>query len=150
MERFTLNSKVACEQATESITNVKAKYTALLEYFGEDEQMATGDFFGTLRRFMVEWKKQQNKSKLSTTQRYAVNRHLTQRICSCRYQVTSLSPRVCISGQREEAGHSQSCQSREKGKQVERQEQQQVRRSWWYGKNSCSCCIIQENEFRKW
>jgi hypothetical protein len=57
MERFTLNAKVACEQATESITKVKAKYAALLAYFGEDDQMATGDFFGTLRRFMVEWKK---------------------------------------------------------------------------------------------
>ncbi len=57
MERFSLNAKVACDQASESIENIKKKYRALLEYFGEDEQMATSDFFGTLRRFIVEWRK---------------------------------------------------------------------------------------------
>ena len=57
MERFALNARISCEQATESINDVKKKYKALLGYFGEDEQMATGDFFGTLRRFMLEWKK---------------------------------------------------------------------------------------------
>ncbi|KAL3923123.1 MAG: hypothetical protein SGILL_001834 [Bacillariaceae sp.] len=57
MERFTLNAKVACEQAAESIENVQKKYAMVLGYFGEDEKMATGDFFGTLRRFMAEWKK---------------------------------------------------------------------------------------------
>ena len=57
MERFTVNAKVACEQATKSINDVKTKYKTLLSYFGEDEQMATGDFFGTLRRFILEWKK---------------------------------------------------------------------------------------------
>jgi hypothetical protein len=57
MERFTLNAKIACEQATESIGNVKKKYSALLGYFGEDEQMISSDFFGTLRRFVVEWEK---------------------------------------------------------------------------------------------
>ena len=30
---------------------------AVLEYFGEDEQMSTADFFGTLRRIIVEFKK---------------------------------------------------------------------------------------------
>lgn len=57
IERFSLNAKIACEQASESIENIKKKYRALLEYFGEDEQMATSDFFGTLRRFVVEWRK---------------------------------------------------------------------------------------------
>lgn len=57
MERFSLNANVACEQASESIENIKKKYRAVLQYFGEDEQMATSDFFGTLRRFMNEWKK---------------------------------------------------------------------------------------------
>jgi len=57
MERFTLTAKVACEKATESIENIKKKYRAVLQYFGEDEQMATADFFGTLRRFIAEWKK---------------------------------------------------------------------------------------------
>jgi hypothetical protein len=57
MERFIVNSKVASEQASQSIDNVKTKYAALLEYFGEDENMASSDFFGTLRRFVVEFKK---------------------------------------------------------------------------------------------
>jgi hypothetical protein len=57
MERFSLNAGVGCEQASESIENIKKKYHALLQYFGEDEQMATADFFGTLRRFITEWKK---------------------------------------------------------------------------------------------
>lgn len=57
MERFALNAKNACAQATESINNIKKKYRALLQYFGEDEQMATADFFGTLRRFVAEWRK---------------------------------------------------------------------------------------------
>jgi hypothetical protein len=57
MERFTLNAKVACEQVAESIDNVKKKYAMVLGYFGEDENMSTGDFFGILRRFMTEWKK---------------------------------------------------------------------------------------------
>jgi hypothetical protein len=57
MERFTLNAKIACDQAAESIENVKKKYAMVLGYFGEDENMATGDFFGILRRFLTEWKK---------------------------------------------------------------------------------------------
>lgn len=57
MERFTLNAQIACDQAMASIENVKKKYSAILGYFGEDEQMPTGDFFGILKRFIVEWKK---------------------------------------------------------------------------------------------
>ena len=57
MERFVINAKVATDQAAESIEDVKKKYSALLGYFGEDPQMATSDFFGTLRRFIVEFKK---------------------------------------------------------------------------------------------
>lgn len=57
MERFSMNAKVACEQALESINNVQHKYILVLNYFGEDEKMPTGDFFGILRRFMTEWKK---------------------------------------------------------------------------------------------
>eukprot|EP00934_Nitzschia_sp_Nitz4_P006014 Nitzschia sp. Nitz4//scaffold124_size66437//25636//38731//NITZ4_006111-RA/size66437-processed-gene-0.6-mRNA-1//1//CDS//3329534552//6004//frame0 len=57
MERFAIDAKSACDQALDSIDNVKKKYAALLQYFGEDEQMATGDFFGTLTRFIAEWRK---------------------------------------------------------------------------------------------
>lgn len=57
MERFTLTARVACESAEQSIQEVQKKYSKLLNYFGEDEKMATGDFFGILRRFMAEFKK---------------------------------------------------------------------------------------------
>jgi hypothetical protein len=57
MERYILNAKVACEQASESIDSVQKKYAMVLEYFGEDDNMGTADFFGILRRFMAEWKK---------------------------------------------------------------------------------------------
>lgn len=57
MERFTLNAKMACEQASELLESVQKKYAMVLGYFGEDENMATADFFGILRRFMAEWKK---------------------------------------------------------------------------------------------
>lgn len=57
MERFVVSAKKACMEASESIENIKKKYGALLQYFGEDENMATADFFGTLRRFLAEWNK---------------------------------------------------------------------------------------------
>jgi Mg2+ and Co2+ transporter CorA len=57
MERFMVNAHYSCEQATMSIKDVKKKYIALLHYFGEDEEMPTGDFFGILRRFLSEFKK---------------------------------------------------------------------------------------------
>lgn len=57
MERFMVNAKCSCDQAINSIEDVRKKYLALLEYFGEDENMATSDFFGILRRFMREFQK---------------------------------------------------------------------------------------------
>lgn len=57
MERFTVNAHYSCDSASAAIKDVKKKYVALLHYFGEDEEMATADFFGILRRFMAEWRK---------------------------------------------------------------------------------------------
>ncbi|KAL3945643.1 MAG: hypothetical protein SGBAC_000299 [Bacillariaceae sp.] len=57
MERFTVNAQYSCDQATTSIEDVRKKFLAVLQYFGEDENMATGDFFGILRRFMREFQK---------------------------------------------------------------------------------------------
>ena len=57
MERFSMNARVACDEALKSINSAQTKYSLLLGYFGENEKMATGDFFGILRRFMAEWKK---------------------------------------------------------------------------------------------
>jgi len=57
MERFTVNATYSCDQATGCIEDVRKKFLAVLEYFGEDENMPTGDFFGILRRFMREFQK---------------------------------------------------------------------------------------------
>lgn len=57
MERFTVNAHFSCESVSKAIEDVREKYVALLNYLGEDEQMATGDFFGILRSFMREFKK---------------------------------------------------------------------------------------------
>ena len=57
MERFMFGAKCSCDEASQAIEDVRKKYLALLEYFGEDENMQTGDFFGILRRFMREFQK---------------------------------------------------------------------------------------------
>jgi hypothetical protein len=57
MERFVLNAEAATLTAAQSIEDVRKKYQTLLAYFGEDPQMSTTDFFGTLRRFVAEFKK---------------------------------------------------------------------------------------------
>ena len=57
MERFALNSQDALKQATKKINKLKKKYADLLMYFGEDEKMASNEFFGTMRRFIEEFQK---------------------------------------------------------------------------------------------
>lgn len=57
MERFAINSHDALKQAARKIKKLKRKYKELLEYFGEDEKMASNEFFGTMRRFIEEFEK---------------------------------------------------------------------------------------------
>jgi len=55
MERFALNSQDALKQARSKIKKLKGVYANLLEYFGEDEQMPSNEFFGTMMRFIEEF-----------------------------------------------------------------------------------------------
>ena len=111
MERFTLNAKVACDQAVESIENVKKKYAMVLGYFGEDENMATGDFFGILRRFMTEWKKATDQvQKIEKAEVSLQSCTLVNILCSfSQYQPCRLQ-----TGERKETGGKQGSKRREK------------------------------------
>lgn len=56
MERFTLNAEGSIKDAMQLAEDVKEKFRDLLEYFGEDEKMASNDFFGTMKRFINAFK----------------------------------------------------------------------------------------------
>ena len=57
MERFILHSEAQVDAALAFTDSVKRKYLELLEYFGEDEGMASNEFFGTMTRFLAEFQK---------------------------------------------------------------------------------------------
>jgi hypothetical protein len=57
MERFTLNAAASINDAMKLTEDVKEKFTKLLEYFGEDDKMASNDFFGVIKSFMLEFGK---------------------------------------------------------------------------------------------
>jgi hypothetical protein len=57
MERFSLNAAASVNNVFHLSEAVREKYKKLLEYFGEDENMASNAFFGTMRRFIAEFGK---------------------------------------------------------------------------------------------
>lgn len=57
MERFTLQAAAVIDIEQKHIDAVKEKYLKLLEYFVEDESMPSSDFFGFIRKFVLEFKK---------------------------------------------------------------------------------------------
>ncbi|KAL7565228.1 hypothetical protein ACA910_016565 [Epithemia clementina (nom. ined.)] len=57
MERFTLKAAASIKAAIELADNVQQKFIDLLRYFGEDEKMASDDFFRTMNQFVVEFEK---------------------------------------------------------------------------------------------
>jgi hypothetical protein len=57
MERFTLNAANKIEDAILYTNNVKEKFSKVLEYFGEDGNMASNDFFGTMNAFLADFSK---------------------------------------------------------------------------------------------
>jgi hypothetical protein len=100
MERFVLNAKVASEQANESIENVKKKYEVVLGYFGEDEKMASSDFFGTLRRFVAEFKKA--AEQVEAIEKAAVSIWYLQLIWTLPFSLLIQSPFPLPAGKRKE------------------------------------------------
>lgn len=61
MERFTLQAQELVKDAVRSIDNLKSSYVKLLEYFGEDEAMASDEFFGTINKFIVSFETAENQ-----------------------------------------------------------------------------------------
>ena len=57
MERFTLNAETKIEEALLYTDKVKDKFLKVLEYFGEDGNMASNDFFGTMNTFLADFSK---------------------------------------------------------------------------------------------
>jgi len=55
MERFTLGAAGAVGEVVRLSDTVKDNYSNLLGFFGEDESMASNEFFGTIRRFVAEF-----------------------------------------------------------------------------------------------
>lgn len=55
MERFCLHAKALIDDAFEITSQVQDKFKKLLQYFGEDEKMASNAFFGTLKRFIIDF-----------------------------------------------------------------------------------------------
>jgi hypothetical protein len=57
MERFTVNAAASTETAFIMTQDVQEKYANLLEYLGEVEEMASNDCFGTMERFITEFRR---------------------------------------------------------------------------------------------
>ena len=56
MERFFLRATNDVGALLDMSEEIKAKYENVLEFFGEDPQMPSNEFFGTMYRFMQEFK----------------------------------------------------------------------------------------------
>ena len=55
MERFFLRAHNEINGLVALSEDVRAKYQSLLEFFGEDREMPTNDFFGTMNKFIKEF-----------------------------------------------------------------------------------------------
>ena len=84
MERFAINAEARIDDALTFTDKVKEKFAKLLEYFGEDGNMASNDFFGTMNRFLGDFAKavdtvnQEDKVKVRTYLYLAVFWQLTR------------------------------------------------------------------------
>ena len=52
MQFFARNAKKSMDESYATAEQMKANYLALLRYFGEDENLPSGNFFATLNRFL--------------------------------------------------------------------------------------------------
>ena len=56
MERFSSRAKAIVDNTVHALEDLKRTYAGVLAYFGEDEKMASTDFFGTMKKFSLEFK----------------------------------------------------------------------------------------------
>lgn len=57
MERFALGSASMIDETIKLVDHVKDLYVKVLDYFGEDAKMPSNEFFGTMRKFVMEFGK---------------------------------------------------------------------------------------------
>ena len=69
MERFTLFANQKVDSSLAALGDLKDNYSKVLAYFGEDENMSSNDFFGTLQKFILEFKTAAEKVDLVERQR---------------------------------------------------------------------------------
>jgi hypothetical protein len=55
MEIFVHQARRKVDDALKSLDELKARYSDLLKYFGEDDNLQSNEFFGTLQKFIVEF-----------------------------------------------------------------------------------------------
>jgi hypothetical protein len=56
MERFASRATSIVDNTVDALEDLKNTYARVLSYFGEDEKMASNDFFGTMKKFSLEFK----------------------------------------------------------------------------------------------
>lgn len=56
MEVFVHEARREVDEALKSLDELKASYSGVLKYFGEDENMQSNEFFGTLQKFIIQFK----------------------------------------------------------------------------------------------
>ncbi|CAJ1948777.1 unnamed protein product [Cylindrotheca closterium] len=115
MERFMVDSKFSCDQAIVSIEDVRKKFLAILQYFGEDENMPTGDFFGILRRFMREFQKAVDQVEAIEKKETKERKRAAARVAKAAAKDADKSRGRAKKGQH---GSSSALQPKPKGKKV--------------------------------
>jgi len=55
MERFASRATSIVDNAVDALEDLKNAYAGVLSYFGEDENMSSNDFFGTMKKFSLEF-----------------------------------------------------------------------------------------------
>ena len=84
MEIFALTAEDKIEKACEQIEVARKKFVSVLTYFGEDEQMKSSDFFGTLWMFIglfdgaQDFVERQENLKVSLLQRRRFSQNSAQ------------------------------------------------------------------------
>lgn len=92
MEVFTITAKKDVEKALTRLDDLKESYKGVLQYFGEDEKMASNEFFGTLQKFIVEFLKAADQ--VEKEERKKVRLHLDSGVaslCNVSYTLSCVS-----------------------------------------------------------
>lgn len=103
MEKFTLSAAEMVEEAVQRMAELKEKYADLLRFFGEDEKMASNDFFGIMKRFVAAF---DTAAEQAQKEAKAKVRLSVQHICS---RGVNLDLIFCSPGEGTLEGRSSHC-----------------------------------------